>query len=277
MAIPAGSFTMGRETGHEDERPPHRVQLSAFYLDRYLVTAADFRRYVEATGYVTTAERLGFGMVSVEGMDDWEWAETPGASWRLPWGPERADQLSQGEDHPVVMVSWVDADAYCRHYGKRLPTEAEWEYAMRAGAEGTRYPWGHTPEREDGEPGLNYWQGADHRHNDRVDGYVYTSPVGAFPPNDWGIYDPVGNTWQWTADWYAADTYQQHGEAAVDPQGPAEGWARVARGGSWWCSPRSCSAYGVQTRGKGRPEAPFNNNGFRCAADAPAPDAPAAE
>jgi sulfatase modifying factor 1 len=264
IAIAAGSFTMGRERSlHRDEKPAHRVELSAFEIDATLVTVADFRIFVEDTGHRTSAERLGFGMTSVEGMDDWAWKNVPDASWRAPWGP--SSPIEQRDDEPVVMVSWVDAVAYCEHHGKRLPTEAEWEYAMRAGSEGTRFPWGDDPHRPDGRLGLNYWQGRDHHHDTREDGFLYTSPVRAFPPNAWGIYDPVGNVWQWVADWYDASTYDHDAAGVRDPRGPSTGWARVARGGSWWCSKHACAAYGLFARGKSRPESPFANNGFRCA------------
>ncbi len=264
IAIPAGSFTMGRDRSlRRDETPAHRVELSAFEIDATLVTVADFRRFVDATGYRTSAERFGFGMTAVEGMDDWAWKKVRGASWRAPWGPDAP--IHQRDDEPVVMVSWVDAVAYCEHHGKRLPTEAEWEYAMRAGSEGTRFPWGDDPHRDDGRLGLNYWQGRDHHADTREDGYLYLSPVRAFPPNAWGIYDPVGNAWQWVADWYDRDTYRRDAAGVRDPKGPATGWARVARGGSWWCSKHACAAYGLFARGKSRPESPFANNGFRCA------------
>ena len=265
--VPAGAFTMGREGSRKvDETPAHRVRISAFRIDPTLVTVADFRGFVEETGHVTSAEKYGFGLTSVEGMADWEWEKVRGATWRAPWGPDRADAMAQRDDEPVVMVSWVDADAYCRHHGKRLPTEAQWEYAMRAGSDGTRYPWGDDPRGDDGAYRLNYWQGRGHEKNERKDGFVYLSPVRQFEPNAWGIYDPVGNVWQWTADWYARDTYAKHPPDVLDPTGPESGWARVARGGSWWCSPTSCSAYGLYARGKSRPEAPFSNNGFRCVA-----------
>jgi formylglycine-generating enzyme len=267
IAIPAGSFTMGRDRSrHGDEGPAHRVELSAFWLDATLVTVADFRRYVDETGVRTSAERVGFGMAAIEGMDDWAWKKIPGASWRAPWGDE--DVPPQRDDEPVVMVSWFDAANYCAHHGKRLPTEAQWEYAMRAGTT-TRYPWGDEPRTESGAYGLNFWQGRDHHHNDREDGYVYLSPVRAFPPNAWGLYDPVGNVWQWVADWYDRDTYRRDADGVRDPQGPDTGWARVARGGSWWCSAHTCAGYGLFARGKSRPHAPFANNGFRCAADGP--------
>jgi sulfatase modifying factor 1 len=261
VQVPGGTFTMGRDgSPHPEEMPAHLVAISPFLLDETLVTVADFRAYVTDTGATTTAERLGFGMVAVVGMDDWKWNKTAGASWRSPWGPGQS--LAQGDDHPVVMVSWDDAAAYCRHRDARLPTEAEWEYAMSAGSR-TRYPWGDLPKRPDGRWGLNFWQGIDHHANTGDDGFVYTSPVRAYPPNDWGIYDPVGNVWQWTNDWYAADAYARG--FSRDPQGPADGWAKVARGGSWWCSPLSCAGYSLRSRGKSQPDSPYPNNGFRCA------------
>jgi sulfatase modifying factor 1 len=270
IAIPAGSFTMGRVSyANPEEGPPHEVRLSAFALDATLVTVADFRAWVEESGYRTAAEQQGYGMVSTEGMAEYEWTRTAGASFRAPFGPERAE-LVPPDDHPATMLAWVDADAFCRVRGKRLPTEAEWEYAMRAGAEGTRFPWGDDPFGPDGEPRLNFWQGRDHRVADVQDGYLYTSPVRAYPPNAWGVYDVAGNVWQFTADWYSPDTYTLDQAGVTDPKGPPDGWARVARGGSWWCSATACSAYGLFARGKQHPEAPYANNGFRCAADPPA-------
>jgi formylglycine-generating enzyme required for sulfatase activity len=267
ISLPAGSFTRGREHGRPDERPVHEVAVSAFEIDVTLVTRAAFARFVESSGYVTSAERAGFGIGAREGMDDWEWERLPGASWRRPFkeGTPGSDAYLRG-DAPVVMVSFDDATAYCASVGKRLPTEAEWEYAMRAGSSGTRYPWGDDANR-DGKIGLNYWQGESHHHNDLDDAYLYVSPVRAFPPNAWGIYDPVGNVWQWTADYYAPDTYVvvAHASPARDPHGPAAGRLRVLRGGSWWCGYCTCEGNGLFYRGKALPNATFNNNGFRCA------------
>ena len=226
------------------------------------MTVAQFRAYVEDAGVVTSAEKLGFGMVAVEGMADWEWKKTPGATWRSPF-PDAG--LPLDDNWPVVMVSWLDAARYCQHFGLRLPTEAEWEYAMRAGTH-TRFPWGETPVRPDGGYGLNFWQGK-HQRNERGDGFVYLSPVRAFPPNAWGLYDATGNVWQWVADWYDPMTYENDKSGVKNPQGPDAGRYKAARGGSWWCSKHTCSGYGLFARGKTQPDAPYNNNGFRCVKD----------
>ncbi|MFO0726187.1 MAG: formylglycine-generating enzyme family protein [Myxococcota bacterium] len=268
VLIPSGHFIMGRDWGrHAEEQPAHEVQIDSFWLDSTLVTVADYRAFVERSGFRTSAERLGYGMTAVEGMRDWQWEKRAGASWRAPFGTERAAEIPIADDWPVTMVSWKDADAYCRALGKRLPTEAEWEYAMRAGKSRLRFPWGDQPRRPDGKLGLNYWQGTGHEKNTREDGHLYLSPVRAFPPNDFGLYDPVGNVWQWVADWYAADTYQREAKGAHNPRGPSAGTHKVARGGSWWCSATTCSGFGLFARGKTEPDAPFSNNGFRCALD----------
>ena len=139
---------------------------------------------------------------------------------------------------------------------------------MRAGAQ-TRFPWGDEVTAEDGQPRLNYWEGETHKENPLRDGWMYVSPIYTYPPNKWGLYDPAGNVWQWVADWYADDTYKVNAQRAptTDPQGPEHGTYKVARGGSWWCSERTCHGYGLITRGKTRPDASFSNNGFRCAQD----------
>ncbi len=267
-AIPAGTFLRGRDDADRpDEGPAHEVRLHAFRIDRTLVTRTAFGRFVAETGYVTTAERDGYGIASREGMVDWAWERVPHGSWRRPFIAEDADSRAfLDPESPVVMVSWNDAVAYCARQGKRLPTEAEWEYAMRAGSAGTRYPWGDAPER-DGKLALNFWQGTSHEKNLRLDGFVYVSPVRAFAPNRWGIHDPVGNVWQWTADYYAFSTYASSAPRVDDPRGPRTGKARVLRGGSWWCGACTCEGNGLHYRGKADPGAAFNNNGFRCASD----------
>jgi formylglycine-generating enzyme required for sulfatase activity len=266
----AGSFRRGRaHGGRPDESPAHVVAVGAFSIDRTLVTRAAFARFVAATGYRTSAEQAGFGVAAAEGMDDWAWARVPRGSWRAPFREQDADTAAfLRDDAPVVMVSWFDAVAHCAYRQARLPTEAEWEYAMRAGTSDARFPWGDDPGRG-GAPGLNFWQGETHHQNLRDDGFVYVSPVRAFAPNAWGLYDPAGNVWQWVADWYAADTYARAAATpeVVGPRGPETGRQRVLRGGSWWCSATTCHGYGLHYRGKADPQAAFNNNGFRCARD----------
>jgi formylglycine-generating enzyme required for sulfatase activity len=275
VRLAGGTFLQGHDDGErDDEGPAHEVHVAPFELDATLVTRAAFARFVEQTGYVTTAEQLGYGLVAEEGMLDWEWQHAPDGSWRRPFLTDTDDTRAfLRDDAPVVMVSWDDAVAYCGHEGARLPTEAEWEYAMRAGSSGTRYPWGDDALRvreEDGQRrlGLNFWQGSSHETNRRDDGFVYVSPVRAFPPNAWGIYDPVGNVWQWTADLYDPHAY---GGAAALPPADAHAAAaharskRVLRGGSWWCGACTCEGNGLFYRGKAEARAPFNNNGFRCA------------
>jgi formylglycine-generating enzyme required for sulfatase activity len=276
IAIPAGSFVRGKASSpRHDETPEQLVHVSAFRIDATLVTRRDFAAFVAETGYVTSAELAGIGTGAREGMEDWAWERIPQGSWRMPFRlPDDASTVATADaqaflrdDAPVVMVSWEDAVAYCTHSKKRLPTEAEWEFAMRAGAEKTRYPWGDSAEDESGKMRLNFWQGESHAKNDRTDGFVYVSPVKAFAPNRYGIYDPVGNVWQWTADWYAPDTYARAREVG-DPRGAESGDARVLRGGSWWCGACTCEGNGLTYRGKASPKAAFNNNGFRCATDA---------
>jgi formylglycine-generating enzyme required for sulfatase activity len=266
--VPAGAFTMGRPlTARDDEKPAHRVSVSALRVEATLVTVADFRAFVQATNYVTSAEHLGYGSLSVEGLHDWEWQPVKGASWRAPFGPQRALAVPLQDDWPVTMVSWKDAAEYCGWLGRRLPTEAEWEYAMRAGAT-TRFPWGDSPFTADGGVGLNFWQGG-HEKNELKDGFLYLSPVKAFPPNAWGLFDPVGNVWQYTADWYAADTYARDAKGVKDPTGPEVGELKVTRGGSWWCSKRTCTGYGLFARGKSKLDLSANNVGFRCVTSSP--------
>lgn len=249
---------------YEDEGPVHEVALSPFFIDLHEVTNAEFALFVQATGYKTDAERKGASWVFRQGARDWELIR--GADWRHPLGPE--DSIADRMNHPVVHVSWNDALAYCRWAGKRLPTEAEWEYAARAGHRGQTYPWGNEL-KPGGKLMANFWQGHWPDRNLLEDGYYYTAPVCSFPPNDFGLCDMVGNVWEWTADWYAEDYYAH--SPVVNPQGPSSGEMRVARGGSWFCSPNYCGAYRVAFRGKSPPEASFNNVGFRCAKDAKAP------
>jgi formylglycine-generating enzyme len=267
ILVRGGTLVRGREGGRADEAPRHEVLVSDFWLDETLVTRSAFDDFVRATHHVSTADRLGYGLGASEGMDDWAWERIPGASYRRPFWEETADHAAfTGPEAPVVMTSYDDAVAYCTHREARLPTEAEWEYAMRAGSMTTRYPWGEEPTRA-GRYALNFWQGESHAHNDRLDGWVYVSPVKAYPPNAWGFYDPVGNVWQWTSDWYSETTYRDTAANGVvrDPRGPSLGTQRTVRGGSWWCGACTCEGNGLFYRGKSLPSAPYNNIGFRCA------------
>lgn len=266
VCVPAGQLRRGRtHSPRADERPAHTVDVEAFCIDETLVTREQFASFVEATGYRTDAERMGVGFESIESMDDWEWRRVVRGSWRRPFSVEDDDTRAfLRPDAPVVMVSWRDSAAYCAWRRGRLPTEVEWEYAMRAGSSGTRFPWGDAPTDERGRYRCNYWQGASHHRNERSDGFVYVSPVRAFAPNAWGIYDPAGNVWQWTADVYLFDSYSRaarHDDAAVDEGARAK---RVLRGGSWWCASCTCEGYGLWYRGRNDERAAFSNNGFRC-------------
>jgi formylglycine-generating enzyme required for sulfatase activity len=221
----------GREVGDDDERPAHRVRLSPFYIDPTEVTNAEFGRFVQATGYKTDAEKKGSSWVFRKGRQDWE--SVDGADWRHPLGPDST--VRDKVNHPVVNVSWNDAAAYAKWAGKRLPTEAEWEYAARGGREGEIYPWGNQL-KPNGKAVANFWQGTWPEDNRMEDGYYYTAPVASFQRNGFGLYDIIGNAWEWTADWYADDYYKH--SPAKDPKGPKSGEMRVARGGSWFCSER---------------------------------------
>ncbi len=269
--VPAGVLSRGRAvTRRPDERPPHRVSVAAFCMDATLVTRASFARFASATGYVTQAERAGYGVVSYEGFDDWAWQHLPHGSWRAPTGVDNEDTRSfLRDDAPAVMTTWNDAAAYCAWRRGRLPTEAEWEYAMRAGRYGTRFPWGDSPLDANGRPRINFWQGRDHHHNDRHDGWVYVSPVRAFEPNAWGFYDPSGNVWQWTSDVYRREEYADIALHHPAPDASVNAH-RVVRGGSWWCGPGTCDGFGLWYRGHNDPASAFSNLGFRCAYDAPA-------
>lgn len=297
--IPGGVFNMGMAGSNADEAPVHAVTIAPFLLDRYEVTNRQFAAFVEATGYVTQAERDGYAWGYLKGASDFQ--AVTGASWRHPEGP--ASSIEDRMDHPVVCVSWEDAAAYAKWAGKRLPTEAEWEYAARAGSEqhfkaafnvvcapAANTPATHEHSQADAAHDLspsaknhrlasdqhvsaanynlveaNFWQGTWPADNQLLDGFYYTAPVGRFTPNAFGLYDVLGNVWEWTADWYAADYYQH--SPAQNPTGAASGENRVARGGSWFCSPNYCGAYNTSFRGASPPNHAFNNVGFRCAAD----------
>ena len=280
IAIPGGAFQMGTADAEgfpaDGEGPVRSVTLRPFRLARHAVTNDQFAAFVAATGYQTGAEREGWSFVfnllvpparrgaarGVAGGAPW-WLGLPGACWHAPEGP--GSTLKGRGDHPVVHVSWDDAIAYCAWAGVRLPTEAEWECAARGGLHGARYPWGDelTP---GGKHHCNIWQGRFPARNTRADGYVGTAPVGAYPPNGYGLHNMAGNVWEWCADWFSA-THHRHA-ALIDPTGPLAGTARVLRGGSYLCHRSYCNRYRVAARSSNTPDSSSGNTGFRVAADA---------
>jgi formylglycine-generating enzyme required for sulfatase activity len=255
VALAGGTFVMGTDEGHPYEGPPHRVTVSPFSIDTHEVTVGEFARFVRASGYRTEAERFGWsGVFDVQSA---RWTRSEGASWRHPEGPGRTAAAAE----PVTQVSWADAAAYCRWAGKRLPTEAEWEFAARGGRD-TVYAWGDHL-RPGGRPAANWWQGAFPAHNTLEDGYLRRAPVGRFAPNGYGLHDMAGNVWEWTQDWFSEKGYAAG--PRVDPRGPAGGAEKVIRGGSWMCSENYCTGYRVAARSRSSPDSGLNNLGFRCA------------
>lgn len=277
VPLVGGAFLMGTDDsmGYEadGEGPVHEVTLRPFLIDREAVTNARFRQFVQETGHVTAAEQFGWSFVFGGLLPDefpdtrgvaqapW-WRQVYGADWSHPEGP-RSD-VADREDHPVVHVSWDDAEAYCAWGGTRLPTEAEWEYAARGGLEQRRFPWGDDLE-PDGEHRMNVWQGAFPAENSCADGWYGTAPVTAYPANGFGLHNMTGNVWEWCADWFAADFYASSPPA--DPVGPPEGTHRVMRGGSFLCHDSYCNRYRVAARSGNTPETSTGNLGFRCVAD----------
>lgn len=251
---------MGTADGFPHEGPPHRVTVRSFWLDTHEVTVAEFRRFVEETGFVTLAERMGSGMVFDLRRRAWnQFAE--GATWRHPEGPPARPR----DDEPVTQVSWHDAAAYAAWAGKRLPTEAEWEFAARDGLSGRRFPWGDEL-APGGRHRMNVWQGPAPERDTGEDGWRGRAPVCQYPPSRLGLYDMAGNVWEWCADWFDPDYYRA--SPAVDPRGPAAGEERVIRGGSWLCSEGFCQGYRVAARNHTTPDSMFSHQGFRCARDA---------
>ena len=319
VLVPGGRFIMGSEADYAfpNEKPAHQVEVAPFYLDAKPVTNADFAEFIESTGYVTVAERpvdweelkkqvppgtpkppdemlapgsLVFrptpGPVDLRDMAQW-WVWTPGASWRHPEGP--GSSIEGRENHPVVQVAFEDAQAYAQWAGKRLPTEAEWEFAARGGLDNARYPWGNE-ENPDGRFMVNRWTGDFPYRNDKADGFPGTSPAGTFPPNSYGLYDMAGNVWNWCSDLYRADTFALRAgdaPACCDPRGPlaAENETiipgdpspptvpgaerRVTKGGSFLCHPSYCESYRPSARRGTPPDTGSSHVGFRCAMDVP--------
>ena len=277
VRLDGGAFLLGSEDRwsypEDGEGPVREVEILPFSIDRCAVSNADFSRFVEATGHVTEAERFGWSFVfggflpddfpPTEGVASapW-WRKVEGADWRHPEGPQSS--VDARSDHPVVHVSWNDANAYCAWRGARLPTEAEWELAARGGLAGKAFPWGDELE-PGGEHRMNVWQGDFPARNTAADGFAGTAPVDAFPPNGYGLHNTTGNVWEWTADWFHP-TFRQR-DRRRDPRGPARGTSRTQKGGSHLCHASYCRRYRVAARQASTPDSSTGNVGFRCAAD----------
>lgn len=306
VLIPAGEFPMGatdEKLALPREYPVHKVKVNAFYMDVHEVTNREYRAFTDATGYITVAERpvlweelkqqlppdavkpadsllqpgsLVFtptdGPVPLNDNSYW-WRWVIGANWRHPLGPK--SDLKGKEDHPVVHLTYEDAQAYAKWVGKRLPTEAEWEWAARGGKKNTVYPWGNE-HVEAGKPKCNYWTGKFPYQNTEADGYVLTAPVMMYPPNPYGLYDLSGNVWEICSDWYDDHYYEKiREEVSVNPTGPSKSYdstnpyqiAHVIRGGSFLCSDSYCASYRVSARMPLATDSGLNHVGFRCVAD----------
>jgi formylglycine-generating enzyme required for sulfatase activity len=301
--IPGGEFLMGTADPQANpaERPAHQVRVDGFWIDQTEVTNAQFRRFVEATGYATTAERLvdweqlrmqlppgtpkppddrlvpgslvftpPDRPVLLNDITNW-WKWVPGASWQHPDGP--GSSITGKDDYPVVHVSWDDGTAYAKWAGKRLPTEAEWDFASRGGLEGKKYSWG-----DEFQPGGKYqantWQGHFPETNADEDGFPRLAPVKSFPPNGYGLHDMIGNVWEWCSDWYRPDTYRLDAGSSpvVNPTGPEKSYdpdepyqpKRVTRGGSFLCSANFCTNYRPSARRGTATDSGMSHLGFRC-------------
>jgi len=298
VRIPGGKFLMGSNEHYPEEAPAHRVVVDAFWMDRHTVTNADFRRFVEATGWVTLAERTANAAdypgarpellvpssvvfakparrVDLGNPGNW-WTYVPGANWRHPRGP--SSSLQGLWKHPVVHIAYEDAEAYARWVGKDLPTESEWEFAARGGLDGTEFAW---PGDELAPQGLhlaNTWQGEFPWQNTGEDGFEWTAPVGTFPPNGYGLHDMIGNVWEWTSDWYQEhDKLESRPCCAVrNPRGGAAEHShdprtphvriprRVMKGGSFLCAPNYCRRYRPAARMPQPIDTSTCHVGFRC-------------
>jgi formylglycine-generating enzyme required for sulfatase activity len=281
--IPAGAFSMGAiasdSFAYEDEFPAHVVHVDSFWMDAAEVTNRQFEEFVKATGYLTTAERVNpkgslvfVPQKSKRGELQW-WKFVEGASWKHPFGA--GSNIDTMAHYPVTHVSWFDAMAYASWAGKRLPTEAEWEYAARAGKAGSLYPWGN----ENPEHALtaNVFQGSFPDENKAKDGFAYTAPVQHYPTSGYGLFDISGNVWEWCADKYHSlyYTYCKENNITVNPQGPERSYdpenryetLYTIRGGSFLCNQSYCTGYRVSARNKTSPSTSLLNVGFRCVRD----------
>ncbi len=294
VLIPGGKFMMGStdSISFPDEYPPHEVTVTTFLMDRYEVTNSQFLEFVNSTGYVTTAERIfkyfdfssgdslskkgslifdNSDLSFNEPLDDlnwWKWCDN--AYWKEPYGP--GSSISDIMDHPVIHISWYDANAYAKWINKRLPTESEWEWAARGGKNNIRYPWGNSePNRSFNK--ANLWQGAFPFFNDKKDGSEWSSKVGAYLPNGYGLYDMAGNVWEWCLDEYDQNAYKKksskmkirnlntHTDREDENDLIKE---RVMRGGSFLCDEAICRGYNITRRMRSTPDTGFIHTGFRC-------------
>jgi len=279
--VPGQTFAMGDQQDDgkrsDGEVPVHPVTLSSYSIDATTVTVADWARFADATGYRSEAETFGFSAVfhlAFAGDPDdivgrplatpW-WLGVKGADWCHPEG--RHSGVDDLMDHPVTHISWNDAEAYCRWAGRRLPTEAEWECAARGGRAGLRYPWGND-ERIEGEWACNIWQGSFPNRNTGEDGWLTTAPVRSFRPNGYGLWQVVGNVWEWCSDWAHPAYYAfcLSGGQITDPHGPDRGGQRSMRGGSFLCHPSYCNRYRNAARSSNTPDSSMANTGFRTVA-----------
>jgi sulfatase modifying factor 1 len=305
VKIPSGEFMMGAsdDEGRPDEYPQHKVKLDGFWMDVTEVTNAQFKKFVDATGYITTAEKkpdwnelkkqLPEGTakphdsllvaaslvftppdhpVSLQDASQW-WNWKKGADWKHPQGPESS--IEGKDNYPVVHISWDDAMAYCKWAGKRLPTEAEWEWAASGGLTDNKYPWGNE-DVESGRSKANTWQGSFPDKNTTRDKFYSAAPVRSFAPNNYGLYDMAGNVWEWCSDWYRPDYYaQQKNQTTINPKGPDESYdpmeptvpKKTVRGGSFLCNASYCKGYRVTSRMKTSPDTGLEHTGFRCVKD----------
>jgi formylglycine-generating enzyme required for sulfatase activity len=297
VPVPGGTFWMGRADGPADEQPPHEVTVASFEMDATEVTVGQFAAFVKATGYVTVAERtpdphkypgadpalLKPGSAVFVPSDaplngPWAtphppwWRYVPGASWRNPEGPQST--VKGRKNYPAVQIAWEDAAAYAKWAGKRLPTEAEWEWAARGGLGRKPYCWGDAPNGAGGVWYANAYQGKFPAADEGADGFAGLAPVKSFPPNGYGLYDMSGNAWEWCADWYDPGYYAA--APKDNPKGPEKGPLvegegqpqKVRRGGSFLCDDSYCRRYVPSARDKNPTDSSANHTGFRCVKDA---------
>ena len=278
LAVPAGVYRLGGEGSEcitaDGEGPVREVYTDGFLMDATAVTTAQFALFVAHTGYVTDAEVMGWSFVFAgllppgtacleqgPSATPW-WCAVPGASWRRPLGP--ASSYDDYRDHPVVHVSWNDAHAYAQWAGKSLPTEAQWEAAARGGSVDQLFSWGNVLE-PDGIHRCNVWQGVFPSVNNGADGFMGTAPARSFEPNGYGLFNMLGNVWEWCADWWSVDWHSiATGQTRHCPQGPSKGEAKVIRGGSYLCHASYCNRYRLSSRSHNTPVSSTGHMGFRC-------------